>query len=183
MIRVFSTSSSAKIIELRRGIDPATIFDLAISPSGQLIAVTSDKSTLHIFDIPHPSKPSILDAGGRSPRKTGTVGNGAVPALAEENGQKWGFLSRLPMMPKPFSDIYSFTSAKFEMGDEPLSGPGISDAAFMPPKGVMGWIDDVTIIVVGGGRDGRWEKFVIAEGEDGKRYVNREGWKRYLGAN
>lgn len=147
-----------------------------------MIAVTSDKSTLHIFDIPCSSKPSFTDAGSRSPRKTATVGNGAIPADMEETGQKWGFLSRLPLMPKPFSDIYSFTSAKFEMGEEPVAGPATSDTAFRPPKGVMGWVTDDTLIVVGGGRDGRWEKFVIGEGEDGKRHVIREGWKRYLGS-
>lgn len=87
------------------------------------------------------------------------------------------------MMPKPFSDIYSFASAKFEMGDELLTAPTSMDANSRPPKGILGWTSDGTVIVIGGGRDARWEKFAIVEGQDGKRLIGREGWKRYLGAN
>ena len=47
-------------------------------------------------------------------------------------------------------------------------------------KGVVGWLDESTIVVVGAGRDGRWEKFVVGFGEGG-RWVGRQGWKRYLG--
>ncbi|KAK4690761.1 hypothetical protein P7C71_g6107, partial [Lecanoromycetidae sp. Uapishka_2] len=35
---------------------------------------------------------------------------------------------------------------------------------------------------VGAGRDGRWEKFILGEGDDGKRHLIRNGWKRYLGS-
>ncbi|CZR63840.1 probable HSV2 Phosphatidylinositol 3,5-bisphosphate-binding protein [Phialocephala subalpina] len=184
LIRIFATSNCARITEKRRGVDHATIFSLAISPSGQLLAVTSDKSTLHIFDIPHPSKP----ARSASPnRRLTTMGNGGgSPVTDGEVGQKWGILSRIPLLPRVFSDDYSFASVHFEIGDEPLYGgstPLNSEEAFRPPKGIIGWTSDHSIIVIGAGRDGRWEKFVIAEGEDGKRYCVRDGWKRYLGAN
>jgi hypothetical protein len=56
-----------------------------------------------------------------------------------------------------------------------------SEATFRPPKGIIGWTSDHSLVVIGAGRDGRWEKFVIAEGEDGRRYCVRDGWKRYLG--
>ncbi|KAL1835538.1 hypothetical protein VTJ49DRAFT_6502 [Mycothermus thermophilus] len=62
LIRVFSTATCAKLVELRRGIDTATIFSLAFNPSGTMLACTSDKATLHIFDVPHPRRP------GRSPQ-------------------------------------------------------------------------------------------------------------------
>lgn len=105
-----------------------------------------------------------------------------------DSKQKWGLLSRIPLLPRVFSDVYSFASCHFEIGDEPLQGvskplnsPGIS--GFRPPKGLIGWTSDHSMIVVGAGRDARWEKFVIAEGEDGKRYCIRDGWKRYLATN
>lgn len=169
LIRIWSTSSCAKIAELRRGIDPATIFSLGFSPSGALLACTSDKSTLHIYDVPHP----------RMPPKQRTQQQG------EEEG-RWGILGRLPLMPRVFSDIYSFTQIPFEAGNESIIGgihftEGTILGATRPAKGIIGWLDEDSLVVLGAGVDARWEKFVISQGDDGKRQVTREGWKRYLG--
>ncbi|CZS98018.1 hypothetical protein WAI453_011863 [Rhynchosporium graminicola] len=187
LIRVFATSNCARIAELRRGVDHATIFSLSIAPAGQLLAVTSDKSTLHVFDIPHPSKPARTETPTPNQRLTTMGSGGASPGPSEiDTTQKWGILGRIPLLPRVFSDTYSFASAHFEIGDEPLYGsstPLNSEAAFRPSKGILGWTSDHSIIVIGAGRDARWEKFVIAEGEDGRRYCVRDGWKRYLGAN
>jgi WD40 repeat protein len=174
LIRVYSTGNCAKIAELRRGIDPATIFSLGFSPSSTILACTSDKSTLHIFDIPHPRK---ANAYRRSQQ-----GNATTP----ESEGKWGILSRIPMMPRVFSDVYSFASAPFEAGDETMIGgipfsEGTVLGTTKPAKGLIGWIAEDTLIVLGAGQDARWEKFVILDGEDGKRFCMREGWKRYLG--
>jgi hypothetical protein len=111
-------------------------------------------------------------------------GGGSSSVSDADTSQKWGILGRIPLMPRVFSDVYSFASIHFELGDEPLHGastPLNSEAAFRPPKGVIGWTSDHSIIVIGAGRDGRWEKFVIADGEDGKRHCVKDGWKRYLG--
>lgn len=190
LIRVFATSNCARIAELRRGVDHATIYSLAIAPGGQLLAATSDKSTLHVFDIPHPSKPPRSEAPNGNQRLTSMGGSGSrSPALNDvDTSQKWGILGRIPLLPRVFSDVYSFASAHFEIGEEPLYGGStplnsLDMSGFRPLKGIIGWTSDHSIIVIGAGRDGRWEKFVIAEGEDGKRYCVRDGWKRYLGAN
>lgn len=175
LIRIYSTTNGARIAELRRGIDPATIFSLAFSPSGTLLACTSDKSTLHIFDVPHPRKSS-------SHHRHNSPGHG-------DNGDgtgKWGILSKIPLMPRVFSDVYSFTSAHFEAGNETVVGgipfsEGLALGTSSPPKGVIGWIDENSLVVIGAGHDARWEKFVMVDGEDGKRHCVREGWKRYLG--
>lgn len=177
-MRVFATSNCARIAELRRGVDHATVYSVAIAPSGQMLAVTSDKSTLHVFDIPHPSKPMRTDASNANRRLT-SQGGGGSPALGDTDpSQKWGLLGRIPLLPRVFSDVYSFASAHFEIGDEPTG-----DSGFRAPKGIVGWNSDHSLIVLGAGRDSRWEKFIIAEGEDGKRYCVRDGWKRYLGAS
>lgn len=186
-MRVFATSNCAKIAELRRGVDHATVYSLAIAPSGQLIAVTSDKSTLHIFDVPHPTKPPRSATGNGSQRFTSMGGGGGSPVMSDADAsQKWGILGRIPLLPRVFSDIYSFASAHFEIGDEALYGsstPLNGEAIFRPPKGIIGWTSDHSLVVIGAGRDGRWEKFIIAEGEDGRRYCVRDGWKRYLGVS
>lgn len=168
-------------------MDPANIYSIAISPSCQLLAVTSDKSTLHIFDIPHPTKPSRSESTSGS-RRLHSPGPGGSPVVAETDpSQKWGVLGRIPLLPRVFSDVYSFTSAHFEIGDEIVYGSSPSssstDKIHRPPKGIIGWTSDDSLIVVGAGRDARWEKFVITEDRDGKRICVRNGWKRYLGVN
>ncbi|KAL3477712.1 WD40-repeat-containing domain protein [Aspergillus californicus] len=170
LVRIFATSNCAKMAELRRGVDHAVIFSLAISPSNNLIAVTSDKSTLHVFDLPHP--------------RSVPYRNQAASTSDERINQKWGFLGKISLLPRVFSDVYSFASAHFEIGDEaPNSAyvPPLGTSIGRPVKGVIGWSDDNTILVIGSGRGGRWERFVIGEGEEGRRYCVREGWKRYLG--
>jgi WD repeat-containing protein 45 len=186
LIRVFATSNCARLAELRRGIDPATIFSLAFSPSGNLLACTSDKSTLHIFDIPHPKKAARQAVAARGPQ-AGGAGNGGGTSDPGDGKGKWGILSKIPLMPRMFSDAYSFASAPFEAGEEPLlGGLPISESTTLgtsrPPKGVIGWLNETTLLVVGAGKDARWEKFVIQEGPEGRRQCVREGWKRYLGS-
>lgn len=184
LIRVFATSNCARVAELRRGIDPATVFSLGFSPSGAMLACTSDKATLHIFDVPNTKKTARPPPRPRSPQ----VGaSGAAAGGAENDGKgKWGILGKIPLMPRMFSDVYSFTSVPFEAGDEPLIGglpmsESVTLGTSRPPKGVIGWINEDSLLVVGAGTDARWEKFIITEGEDGRRYCFREGWKRYLG--
>lgn len=196
LIRVFATSNCARLVELRRGIDPATIFSLAFNPSGTMLACTSDKSTLHIFDIPHPKRPSRQYSQQQQPHHQN---GGAGPGSASDGGSnggdgrgKWGILGKIPMMPRMFSDVYSFASAPFEVDDEEdspsgsglLGGLPVSESTTLgtskPPKGVIGWIGENTLLVVGAGKDARWEKFVVQEGPDGRRHCVREGWKRYL---
>jgi WD repeat-containing protein 45 len=194
LIRIFSTANCARLGELRRGVDPATIFSLAISPGNTLLAVTSDKSTLHVFELPHPNI-----AGPASTTKianlSGSTGSLVAAASADEaTRNKWGLLGKLPLMPRVFSDIYSIASVHFEIGEEPepsgppgrATSPAISTATTgypggRPPKGIIGWTADDTIIVVGAGLDGRWEKFVMYDIEGGKKTLVRDGWKRYLG--
>ncbi|KAK7433239.1 Phosphatidylinositol 3,5-bisphosphate-binding protein [Neonectria magnoliae] len=176
LIRVYATSNCARVAELRRGIDPATIFSLAFSPSGTVLACTSDKSTLHVFDVPHPRNPSMHRS-----QQLGSSG-----ADGGDGVGKWGILSKIPLMPRVFSDVYSFSSAPFEAGDESMIGgipfsEGTVLGTSRPPKGVIGWIGEDSLVVTGAGHDARWEKFVIVEGDDGKRHCVREGWKRYLG--
>ncbi|MCJ1307961.1 WD repeat domain phosphoinositide-interacting protein 3 [Agyrium rufum] len=190
LIRVFSTSNCSRLGELRRGVDPATIYSIGISPDSSLLAVTSDKSTLHIFDLPHTAQArpdrSVSSRGARPGSSKSSLNS-----AEEAPSQKWGMLSKMPMLPRVFSDVYSFASARIETDDgqegwsdssrnraaEPI--PGIHGGK--PTKGVIGWLNDYTVLIIGAGRDGRWEKFVVADGDDGKRYCIRQGWKRHLG--
>ena len=190
LIRVWSTANCTKLGEMRRGLDPATIFSLAISPDSTLLAVTSDKSTLHIFDLPHPKRPerSSSDKTRNSPAPSG-----AEPDVGSQH--KWGVLSKIPLLPRTFSDTYSFASTHFEMGEEPLGWnvggrgtnksptwnapiPGVPGGR--PPKGLIGWTNNESLLVIGAGQDARWEKFIVGVSQEGKRVCFREGWRKYL---
>ena len=170
LIRTFSTSSCAKMGELRRGVDHADIYCIAISPNNKILAVTSDKATLHVFDIPGstpPQDPLSLDEAPRN---------------------KWGVLGKIPILPRVFSDVYSFASAHFVIGDDPPpgnlvveSGPISGIPGGRAKKGIIGWKDDGMILVLGAGRNGVIERFYFGEGPEGRRVV-RTGWKRYLGS-
>ena len=187
LIRTFSTSNCARTGELRRGVDHADIFSIAISPSSTLLAVTSDKATLHIFDLPQASSRSR--SGSVNSSRPHRNSNSTSHSNTDQNGsQKWGILGKMPLMPRVFSDIYSFTSAHFEAEDSAQGDAKGTHSRAIPgipggkaKKGIIGWKDDTTLLVVGSGRNGRWEKFILGEAEDGRRLLVRSGWKRYLG--
>ena len=118
LVRIFATGNCTKLAELRRGVDHAVIFSIAFSPSNTLLAVTSDKSTLHIFDIPHQQS---VTRRSQSPS----------PALEETPpSYKWGILGKIPLLPRVFSDVYSFANAHFEIGEQANQG-----SAHVPPIG------------------------------------------------
>lgn len=53
LVRVFSTADGSKVQELRRGADPARIFSIAFSRGDppDYLAVSSDKGTVHVFNL------------------------------------------------------------------------------------------------------------------------------------
>ena len=177
LVRVFSTRTCTKLAEMRRGVDQAFVYSVSISPSSKMLAVTSDKSTLHIFDIQPPTPQASPTHARRS----------VSPGASSEDppSQKWGILGKIPLLPRVFSDHYSFASAHFEIGDETHAGPGylpqLGTLLGRTPKGVIGWVDDDELLVIGAGRDGRWERFKIGVAEESRRVCYRDGWKRYLG--
>ncbi|KAI0138325.1 WD40-repeat-containing domain protein [Pestalotiopsis sp. NC0098] len=174
IIRIFSTSSCAKVAERRRGSEFTQIYSLRFSPSGNMLACTSAKGSLHVFDVP---------AAGSPTPQSPAAGSGGTTNTNDSSTNRWGFLSNIPF--GPFQDTYSFATAKFELGDE-LSGTATSESAAVlgtarPTKGVIGWPEEGCLIVVGAGQDARWERFVLTTDDGGARVLVRGGWKRYLG--
>ncbi|KAF1988864.1 SVP1-like protein 2 [Aulographum hederae CBS 113979] len=183
LIRVWSTKDGAKIGEYRRGMDPATIYSIAISPSCLHMAVTSDKSTLHVFALP-----KRVEAMRAERAK-------AADTYAVEGKAKWGVLAELPLMPRIFTDQYSTASAPFDPGEEreywqrgdlhakPGQGttapiPGLPDGR--PPKGVIGWLTDHETFVVNAGRVSYWEHFLVSQNQDGTTTLTNAGYKNYM---
>ncbi|KAH9869808.1 hypothetical protein IAQ61_007021 [Plenodomus lingam] len=170
LIRLWSFPSCTKLAELRRGVDPAAIFSLAFSPNGRTLAVTSDKSTLHVFDL--------------------TAAIAGAASNTDPKQHKWGMLSKIPLLPRHFSDTYSTASTKFEMGEEPTAwGPHAKSATMSagipgvpggrPTKGLLGWLDDNTIVVLGAGQGPRWDRFVLGMVDGRTAFIDHQ-WKRYI---
>ena len=57
LIRVFDTRTLGQIAEFRRGVEKAVIYELAFSDGERWLACTSDKGTVHVFDL-RPPPPS-----------------------------------------------------------------------------------------------------------------------------
>ncbi|KAL1220099.1 Autophagy-related protein 18c [Cardamine amara subsp. amara] len=51
LIRIFNTMDGTRLQEVRRGMDRADIYSIALSPNVQWLAVSSDKGTVHIFSL------------------------------------------------------------------------------------------------------------------------------------
>lgn len=51
LVRVFNTLDGSLLQEVRRGADRAEIYSLAFSSSAQWLAVSSDKGTVHVFNL------------------------------------------------------------------------------------------------------------------------------------
>ncbi|KAF8543236.1 WD40-repeat-containing domain protein [Trichophaea hybrida] len=165
IVRLYSAQNCSLIAEFRRGMDKAVVYSLAISPTSHRLAVTSDKHTLHIFELPLHARHASQSSGSRP--------SSAMSDKHHLNGEnkRWSLLGRLPLLPKYFSSEWSACHAEFE-------GGGSAD---------IGWVaeDTVVVVSVGGGKDGlgeaRWEKFVLVESmSGGGEECVREGWRRYL---
>jgi len=168
--------------ELRRGVGTATIYSLDISPSNSHLAVTSDTSTLHIFDLPealHHPEPSRSSSVNN---KVQSIERSPQPAPV---GNKWGSLAKLPFAPRVFKDVYSCASTQFDpgYGEEPGSKQSqLTPTLPTPAKGIVGWLDDETVVLISAGRDARYERFVLTENNQGKN-IFRTGWSRFMRPN
>ncbi|XP_063722296.1 WD repeat domain phosphoinositide-interacting protein 3-like [Symsagittifera roscoffensis] len=63
LIRVFNTHYKAQVEEFRRGTQPALIYSINFNQPGNLVCVSSDRGTLHIFNLKN-STPNN-NSGGR----------------------------------------------------------------------------------------------------------------------
>jgi WD repeat-containing protein 45 len=70
LIRVFNTKTLDQVAEFRRGVERAVIFGLAFSNGERWLASTSDKGTIHIFDLrpPPPSDSSSQMSPSSTPK-------------------------------------------------------------------------------------------------------------------
>ncbi|KAJ3095911.1 WD repeat domain phosphoinositide-interacting protein 3 [Phlyctochytrium planicorne] len=74
LIRVFETRSGRLVNELRRGLDRAEIYCIAFNMEGTRICVSSDKGTIHVFNV-----------GGSQSHSPAAAGVNLDPAVASSS--------------------------------------------------------------------------------------------------
>ncbi|QIW99904.1 hypothetical protein AMS68_005422 [Peltaster fructicola] len=80
LVRVFDTMTLDQIAEFRRGVDSSIVYSLAISRGNRWVACTSDKGTLHVFDL-RPSSQAPVEPQRPLPHRK-SVSQGQAPSNA-----------------------------------------------------------------------------------------------------
>lgn len=88
LIRVHDTKTSGLVFEFRRGLDKAKITSMQFSLDDSLLAVLSDKNTLHIFRL----KQGNGNLNGAGNNKTHSLNKVPIP-LPSYFYSKWSFIS------------------------------------------------------------------------------------------
>ncbi|KAJ2519912.1 Phosphatidylinositol 3,5-bisphosphate-binding protein [Coemansia sp. BCRC 34490] len=108
LIRIFDTMSGRLLHELRRGVDRADIYSIAFSPDGSKLCVSSDKGTVHIFNLDYKPNPEQHMSSGAAMSSGGNVGPTSVGGNGGSNKQSM-FKFMKDLLPKYFSSEWSFT--------------------------------------------------------------------------
>ncbi|XP_027152443.1 autophagy-related protein 18d [Coffea eugenioides] len=121
LIRIFNTMDGTQLQEVRRGVDRADIYSIALSPNVQWLAVSSDKGTVHIFSL------RVRVVGEDPESDPGTAKNPALfyqnstssldalisPSTGANPGSSLSFMKGV--LPKYFSSEWSF--AQFHLSE------------------------------------------------------------------
>ncbi|RYQ90365.1 hypothetical protein Ahy_B09g096484 isoform E [Arachis hypogaea] len=107
LVRVFNTLDGSLLQEVRRGADRAEIYSLAFSPTAQWLAVSSDKGTVHVFNLKVDSGLLGLDRSNSSSESNPSSPT-AVSSLK--------FMKGLCVLPKYFSSEWSVAQFRLQEG-------------------------------------------------------------------
>lgn len=114
LIRIFNTMDGTLLQEVRRGMDRADIYSIALSPKVQWLAVSSDKGTIHLFSLKvrvvGEDSPTCLTAV-QSPTMSRQNSSSSVdplisPTASNNPGSSLSFMRGV--LPKYFSSEWSF---------------------------------------------------------------------------
>ncbi|CAI9295836.1 unnamed protein product [Lactuca saligna] len=120
LVRIFNAMDGTRLQEVRRGVDRADIYGIALSPNVQWLAVSSDKGTVHIFSLrvrvvgeDPSSAQSVTSAAALSHQYSSSSLDALIsPTSAGANpGSSLSFMKGV--LPKYFSSEWSF--ARFHL--------------------------------------------------------------------
>ncbi|KAG5626115.1 hypothetical protein H5410_011333 [Solanum commersonii] len=105
LVRIYNTLDGSLVQEVRRGADRAEIYSLAFSPTAQWLAVSSDKGTVHVFNL----KVDSAALGVDRPR-----GASESHATSPSAGSHLSFIRGV--LPKYFSSEWSVAQFRLQEG-------------------------------------------------------------------
>ncbi|KAI3991280.1 hypothetical protein MKX01_034599 [Papaver californicum] len=112
LVRIFNTMDGTCLQEVRRGVDRAEIYSIALSPNVQWLAVSSDKGTVHIFSLRVRvvgEESSNHYSTAQSPTVHQNFSNNLTILSPNTGGNPGSSLSFMKgMLPKYFSSEWSF---------------------------------------------------------------------------
>ncbi|XP_042510032.1 autophagy-related protein 18c [Macadamia integrifolia] len=122
LIRIFNTMDGTRLQEVRRGVDKADIYSIALSPNVQWLAVSSDKGTVHIFSLrvrvvgEDSSNHSSVTQGLALLHQNSSSSLDALisPSTGANPGSSLSFMKGV--LPKYFSSEWSF--AQFHLSED-----------------------------------------------------------------
>ncbi|KAI8005730.1 Autophagy-related protein 18c [Camellia lanceoleosa] len=114
LIRIFNTMDGTRLQEVRRGVEKADIFSIALSPNVQWLAVSSDKGTVHLFSLRVRvvgEDSSTCSSAVQSPAMVSHNSSSSLDALISPStsanpGSSLSFMKGV--LPKYFSSEWSF---------------------------------------------------------------------------
>ncbi|ESW16936.1 hypothetical protein PHAVU_007G196400 [Phaseolus vulgaris] len=106
LIRLFNTLDGSLLQEVRRGADRAEIYSLAFSPTAQWLAVSSDKGTVHVFNLKVDSGLMGHDRSHSTSSEANPASPTAVSSLSFIKG----------VLPKYFSSEWSVAQFRLQEG-------------------------------------------------------------------
>ncbi|PQQ10829.1 autophagy-related protein 18c [Prunus yedoensis var. nudiflora] len=122
LIRIFNTMDGTRLQEVRRGVDRAEIYSIALSPNVQWLAASSDKGTVHIFSLRVRVFGEDLSAHSNSAQGPAMFQQNSSNALDPLISQNTGANSSSSLsfmrgvLPKYFSSEWSF--AQFHLPED-----------------------------------------------------------------
>ncbi|KAK8691830.1 hypothetical protein V6N13_075325 [Hibiscus sabdariffa] len=124
LIRIFNTMDGTRLQEVRRGVDRADIYSLALSPNAQWLAVSSDKGTVHIFHLrvrvfgedSTPRQSSVQGPAFFHQNSSTSLDALISPSTGANPGSSLSFMRGV--LPKYFSSEWSF--ARFHLPEDTL---------------------------------------------------------------
>ena len=87
LVRVFDTTNSQLLQELRRGADHAEIYSLSFNTASRYLAVSSDKGTIHIFSLSDGCAALPMPAAPQRP-------------VQNSRAERWRFVHRVSGSPR-----------------------------------------------------------------------------------
>ncbi|XP_048207935.1 WD repeat domain phosphoinositide-interacting protein 4-like [Perognathus longimembris pacificus] len=92
LIRLFDTQSKEKLVELRRGTDPATLYCINFSHDSSFLCASSDKGTVHIFALKD-TRLNRRSALARVGRVGPMIGQYVGPMIGQYVDSQWSLAS------------------------------------------------------------------------------------------